>query len=136
MKDEFDKIMDLFALSAEQKENHLDEIFHLSIAFIEKYKDMKDTGSKEEQEDISKKLLLLREKISEENARSETILHLSKEEIKQLSSNKDNFTPEQWDLLQKTKQSIISQRKSKGKLISNPEKKISSKRKKSSWLKS
>jgi hypothetical protein len=140
MEDEFNKIMHLFSLDQDNKEKQLDEIFHLSIAFIEKYKDIQTEGSSEEKADFTKKLSLLREKISDETAKSESALNLSKEEIKELSKNKENFTNEQWELLQKTKESII---KTKEASIKNAPAKSSlsnvnknTKRGRSSWLKS
>ena len=56
MKDDFDEIIDLFSLEAEEKEKRLDEIFSLSVAFIEKYKHVQHEGSAEDKKNIIKRL--------------------------------------------------------------------------------
>ncbi len=106
MKDDFQKILDLFNLEPEEKEERLEEIFKLSMEFIEKYKHVQQDGSKREKEDISKKLAILKEKISQETKALEEALSLSKKEIEALSSDESNFTKEQWNLLQQTKQAL------------------------------
>lgn len=106
MKDEFSKIIDLFSLEPEEKEKRLDEIFQLSMNFIEKYKHIQSEGTEREKADVGAKLLILKEKISQETKASEEALSLSKEEIKELSLDENNFTSEQWELLQKTKQTL------------------------------
>ena len=148
MKDDFETIIDLFSLEAEEKEKRLDEIFRLSIAFIDKYKHIQQEGTEKEREAISKKLSILREKISVETKASEASLSLSSKEIKELSNDEKNFTKEQWELLQKTKVALskeqmelsakkklsLEQGLKKASNSSGPKKK--SKRGSSSWLKS
>lgn len=148
MDNEFDKIINLFSLESEEKEKRLDEIFHLSMQFIEKYKYIQHEGTPAEKETITKKLNILREKISKETASSETFLDLSKEEIKELSNNEKNFSQEQWKLLQKTRETLNSEKlKLKEKQQSSlknsiahikpaTNKKKKTKRGRSSWLKS
>ncbi len=148
MKDDFETIIDLFSLEAEEKEKRLDEIFRLSIAFIDKYKHIQQEGTEKEREAISKKLSILREKISIETKASEASLSLSSKEIKELSNDEKNFTKDQWELLQKTKVALSKEQmelSTKRKLSleqglkkatppSGPKKK--SKRGSSPWLKS
>jgi hypothetical protein len=110
MKDDFDEIIDLFSLEAEEKEKRLDEIFSLSVAFIEKYKHVQHEGSAEDKKNITAKLAILKEKISIETKASEENLSLSKKEIQELSQNEENFTPEQWKLLQKTKSALSAEK--------------------------
>lgn len=111
MKDEYDKIIELFSLESEEKEKRLDEIFSLSIAFIEKYKHIQHDGSEEERKAMTEKLITLKEKIAQESRESEESLSLTKEEIKDLSQDEKNFTPEQWELLQKTKKALTTEKK-------------------------
>jgi hypothetical protein len=147
MKDEFSKIIDLFSLESEEKEKRLDEIFQLSMSFIEKYKHVQSEGTEREKADVVQKLLILKEKISLEKKASEDALSLSKEEIQELSSDESNFTGEQWDLLQKTKETLseeqleLKQQKKEAldqQIKNNPTKgtKKKTKRGRSSWLKS
>lgn len=111
MKDEYDKIIELFSLESKEKEKRLDEIFSLSIAFIEKYKHIQHDGSEEERKAMTEKLITLKEKIAQESRESEESLSLTKEEIKDLSQDEKNFTPEQWELLQKTKKALSTEKK-------------------------
>jgi len=110
MKDDFDKIIDLFSLESEEKEKRLDDIFRLSVEFIDKYKHIQHEGSEAEKKDVTEKLAILKEKISQEAKASEESLSLSKKEIQELSEDEANFTPEQWELLQKTKKSLSAEK--------------------------
>ncbi|MCH9811415.1 hypothetical protein K0U07_01470 [bacterium] len=145
MKDEFQKIIDLFSLESEEKEKKLEEIFRLSMNFIEKYKYIQHEGTDREKEDISKKLAILKEKISIETKSSETELGLSKQEIEELSADKSNFSEEQWKLLQQTKKNIQEEKETlhkqkkeaiKENLSSTKKTKNKSRRGRSKWLKS
>lgn len=148
MDDEFDKIIELFSLESEEKEKRIDEIFHLSMNFIEKYKHIQAEGDEKDKERILKKMSILKEKISHEKKLSQEGLSLSSEEIAELSSDEKNFSKEQWALLQKTKASIkkekehIAQKKKASmdhhisKMKSPAKKRRSTRRGKSSWLKS
>lgn len=145
MKDEFQKIIDLFDLEPEEKENKLDEIFRLSMDFIEKYKYIQQDGTDREKEDISNKLAILKEKISKEAKASEEALSLSKDEINELSSDQSNFTSEQWELLQQTKKTLKQEREMldkhqketlKENLTPRKKSKKKSRRGSSKWLKS
>lgn len=145
MKDEFQRIIDLFSLASEEKEKKLEEIFRLSIAFIEKYKYIQHEGTEREKEDIAKKLAILKEKISIEAKSSEKELNLTKQEIEELSSDKNNFSDEQWELLQQTKKTLQQEKESLEKqkkesvstsLSSAQKTKKPSRRGRSKWLKS
>ena len=145
MKDEFQKIIDLFSLESEEKEKKLNEIFRLSMNFIEKYKYIQHEGTEREKEDISKKLAILKEKISKEATSSESELGLSKEEIEDLSQDRSNFTDEQWELLKQTKQTLQAEKQTlqnqkkeavQESLSSAKKSKKKSRRGRSKWLKS
>lgn len=150
MEDEFEKIMNLFGLDSKEKEKKLEEIFKASIEFIEKFKHIRAEGTEEQKEDMKIKLGILKQKIAEESKASEKKLSLSKEEIKELSKDQKNFTPEQWELLQKTKEtineekSVMASKKQNAldtqlknkKMSANKTKKRRSKRGSSRWLKS
>ncbi len=148
MGDDFNKIIELFSLPSEEKEKRIDEIFHLSMNFIDKFKYIQAQGDAKEKESILKKMTILKEKISHEKNLSQEELSLSPEEITELSTDEKNFSKEQWALLQKTKASIkkeheeISQKKKDSldhaltKSVGSATKKKATRRGKSPWLKS
>lgn len=143
MNDEYEQIISLFSLSNKEKEDRLDEIFRLSIAFIEKYKYIQEEGSEREKEDIGTKLEKLRIKIAEEAKKSRDKIGLSESEVRELAKDKNNFTDQQWNILQETGSSIEGEQSSmksnrkksikKGKsAVSKNKKRV----KRSSWIKS
>ena len=56
MEDEFDRLMGILSLEAEEKEKQLDEIFQRCTEFFDKYKYVLAEGSSEEKESIQKKM--------------------------------------------------------------------------------
>jgi hypothetical protein len=148
MDEDFYKIIELFSLESTEKEKRIDEIFRLSMNFIDKFKDIQAHGDAKEREVSLQRMTILKEKISAEKNRSQQELSLSSEEITELSSDEKNFSKEQWELLQKTKASIkeeqelIAKNKKNvtdqrlSKMASTGKKQRSTKRSKSSWLKS
>lgn len=147
MDDEFDKLMDFFALEIKEREKRLEEIFQRSMEFFDKYKYILSTGSEEQKADIQKKMVLLREKIKQENEKAQKESGLTPEEIKQISANSKNFTAKQWEFLQKSKEALAketeereerrrSEKEQRQKELREKATKKKPTNKKSSWMKS
>ncbi len=146
MEDEFDRLMGILSLEAEEKEKQLDEIFQRCTEFFDKYKYVLAEGSSEEKESIQKKMNVLREKLREENERSQIKLGISEGDIKNLSQESKNFTPEQWVFLQNAQERLFKERSEREKISLDEKKareaelKLKSKKKptsrKSKWMKS
>lgn len=146
MEDEYEKLMAFFNESNEEKDKKLDMIFHESMRFFEKYKHVLQEGTENERLAMKKKMEALRGKIAEENKRNREQLGLSSEEIRHLAKDPKNFSPAQWEFIQKAQNQIAHEKEEHSKMLNirkeerqkslkNKKKKRSPPRK-SNWLKS
>jgi len=110
MEDEFDKLMTILSSDAKEKEKMLDEIFARCTEFFDKYKYVIAEGSSKEKEVIQKKMNMLRDKLREENEKSQASLGLSQGEIKNLSNDQRNFSSAQWELLQNAQARLFQEK--------------------------
>jgi len=78
-----------------------------------KYKDILSSGSEEERAHMKKKMETLRSKLKEENQRAQNRVQLTPEEIKEIASDSKNFTPSQWEFLQKAKENLAKEKSEK-----------------------
>ncbi len=117
MEDEFDKLMKLLSEGEEEKEKKLEEIFQGCTAFFERYNQVLAAGTKDEKEVIVQKMSVLRERIREENEKSQRRMGLTPEEVKKLSQEEKNFTPEQWEFLQETQKKLFKEREEDKKMM-------------------
>ncbi len=146
MEDEFDRLMNILSLEAEEKEEQLDEIFQRCTEFFDKYKYVLAKGSSKEKELIQKKMNILRERLKEENEKSQARLGISVDEIKNLAEEPKNFTSEQWGFLQNAQEKLFKERMERenqsleDRKARESELKLKSKKKstgrKSKWMKS
>jgi hypothetical protein len=118
MDDEFDKLMKLLSEDAEEKEKKLEEIFQGCTAFFDRYNEVLSGGSKEEKNAIMEKMSVLREKIKDENEKSQKRMGLSPDDVKKLAQEEKNFTPEQWEFLQEAQKKLFKEKEECRKLLS------------------
>ncbi len=116
MEDEFDKLMGILSAETEEKEKRLDEIFARCTEFFDKYKYVLAQGTSKEKELIQQKMNMLREKLKEENERSQASLGISQNEIKEMSNDQKNFTSTQWELLQNAQARFFQEKENSQKI--------------------
>lgn len=109
MDDEFDKLMEFFSLDFKEKEKKLEDIFQKSLDFFDQYKYILSSGTEQEKAEMQKKMQILRNKIKEENARSQEAANLTPEEIKEITSDARHFTPKQWEFIQRAKDALAQE---------------------------
>lgn len=106
MEDEFDRIMEFFNLSAEEKEGRLQEVFEDSVEYFERFKYIMMNGTPEEKKEAVKKVMILKRKIEEETKRVCDKTGLTPQQLAAYSNDPKNFSPEQWNAIEGAKKKL------------------------------
>ena len=106
MDDEFDKIMEFFDLSPEEREGRMNEVFEDSVEYFERFKYIMLNGTKEEKQEAVKKVMMLKKKIEDETQRVCEKTGMTPEQLAAYSNNPKNFSPEQWESIQGAKKKL------------------------------
>lgn len=106
MKDEFDRIMEFFNLSPEEKEGRLQEVFEDSVEYFERFKHVIMNGTQEEKQEAVKKVMILKKKIEEETKRVCEKTGLTPEQLTSFTNDPKNFSPEQWNAIEGAKKRL------------------------------
>lgn len=108
MQDEFDRIMEFFNLSPEEKESRLQEVFEDSVEYFERFKYIMMNGTPEEKKKAVEKVMILKEKIEEETKRVCEKTGMTPQQLAEYSKNPKNFSPEQWNAIEGAKKKLES----------------------------
>ncbi|MCP5506477.1 MAG: hypothetical protein H7A38_06310 [Chlamydiales bacterium] len=106
MEDEFDRIMEFFNLSPEEKEGRLQEVFEDSVEYFERFKYVMMNGTPEEKKEAVKKVMILKKKIEEETKRVCEKTGLTPQQLAAYSSDPKNFSPDQWNAIEGAKKKL------------------------------
>lgn len=106
MEDEFDRIMEFFNLSPEEKEGRLQEVFEDSVEYFERFKYVMMNGTPEEKKEAVKKVMILKKKIEEETKRVCEKTGLTPQQLAAYSSDPKNFSSEQWNAIEGAKKKL------------------------------
>ncbi|MDN3508422.1 MAG: hypothetical protein P0S93_00050 [Candidatus Neptunochlamydia sp.] len=106
MEDEFDRIMEFFNLSAEEKERRLQQVFEDSVEYFERFKYVMMNGTSEEKQEGVKKVMILKRKIEEETKRVCDKTGLTPEQLAAYSNDPKNFSQEQWNAIEEAKKKL------------------------------
>lgn len=106
MEDEFDRIMEFFNLSSEEKEGRLQEVFEDSVEYFERFKYVMMNGTPEEKKEAVKKVMILKKKIEEETKRVCEKTGLTPQQLAAYSSDPKNFSSEQWNAIEGAKKKL------------------------------
>jgi hypothetical protein len=133
LEQDLPKIFEFFEMEPEEKALNFQSTVANAIRFSEKLQEVYKNGSQEEKEQIHDILDEMREKISQETKKLYESLGLTEEELVAYIDNPDNFSAEEWALLQDANKKLENSRKefayrkqpqikkSKGKLVSKKE---------------
>ena len=108
MQDEFDRIMAFFDLSAEEKEERLKEVFEDSVEYFERFKYVMLNGTPEEKKKSVERVMILKKKIEEETQRVCNKTGMTPEQLAAYSNNPENFTEDQWAVVEGAKKRLDS----------------------------
>jgi hypothetical protein len=122
LDDRIQKLMAFFRSIEEGKAVNLNEVVREYLSFFEELKERLQTATPEEKRQL---FFLMNEMYTKMLAQSQRLAQrsgLSEEQLLQISENPNNFSQEQWDLLQDTKKNLSSLTKDISKNLSGPKK--------------
>lgn len=108
MQDEFERIMEFFDLSAEEKEVRLKEVFEDSVEYFERFKYVMLNGTPEEKKKAVERVMILKKKIEEETQRVCEKTGMTPDQLAAYSNDPENFTEEQWAAIEESKKKLDS----------------------------
>ncbi len=143
MANEFEKIMEFFTLPAEEKGDHLKDVFEESIEFFEKFKYTMQNGTPEEKQAMLDQVKKMQDKLQEETSKVKELTGLNDEELQAFANNKANFKDEDWEVIESAKNTIGQQADEISGILGTPKpgekeakKSTGPKKRKKKWVKS
>lgn len=143
IKDEFNRLIKLFQDAAEGKVVNLEEVFARSLAFFEHLKEQIAQGSEEEKKEAIAMMAEMYAKVMEDTKKISERSGMSEEQLLAFAENPANFSPEQWQKIQESRdqiykagQNLAKTIQSQGAPLSQKEEKKGKKSKKSQWMRS
>lgn len=149
IKEEFTRLIALYKQAVDDQNVSVKDLFHRSMEFIEHLKEVIQTG---DEEDRKAAIQMMNELFLQMKNHTQTLCErtgITEEELTARSENPDNFTPEQWRMMQEDKAKMTQSGKQLAELMHDhppgakakapPEKKKEHKGrkiKKSHWMRS
>ena len=106
LKDEFNRLSQLFANAAEGKESNLENVFKESLQFFEHLKEQIATGSPEDKVQAIQMMTKMYQQMMAETKRITERSGMTEEQLTAFAENPANFSKEQWESLQASKEQI------------------------------
>jgi hypothetical protein len=106
LKDDFDRIMEIFMQSAEGKAVNLEQLFAQSMSFFEQLKEVLRKGEAGEKKEAMLLMGELYTKMMAEMKRISARTGLSEEQLFALSENPSNFSQDQWRVIQTAREKL------------------------------
>lgn len=108
LKDEFNRLMNLFAQGAEGQPINLEEVFRQSLAFFDHLNNQLQKGSQEEKKEA---LMMMSEMYTQMMQETKKICEktgMSEDQLTSYAENPSNFSPEQWSSIQEARKKMLS----------------------------
>ena len=144
LKDDFEKLYDLLSRSVEDKSLNLNEVLKESVHFFDELKEELPKAPPSERKEMARMMQQLYAKLQEVYKIIAQRAGMTEEDLYTYSENPSNFSPDQWRLIQDTKQELFestrqlhSKVEGKGATAPKQEKKPKTpKAKRGHWMKS
>ncbi len=107
LKDEFQRLINLFREGAEGKPIKLDEVFSQSLQFFEHLKVQIQKGTPEEKREALVMMTEMYKEMIEETKKITQQSGMTEEQLLTFAENPGNFTPEQWEAIQSSKDRVF-----------------------------
>lgn len=105
IKDEYEKLLRLFDIS-DSKDFNLEEVMQEAVLFFEELRKSYPGASKEEKQEMVLMIGNLHAKLREVAKRASESSGMTEEQLYEYSENPNNFSPEQWRLVQETRRKL------------------------------
>ncbi len=106
LKDEFIRVMQLFHDAAEGEKINLEEVFQQSFQLFEHIKDQIATGTPDEKREALRMMSEMYTQMIKDSKRIAESSGMTEEQLLSFADNPSNFTPEQWNAMQSSKERI------------------------------
>ena len=106
LDDDFKRMMDYFHQTVEGKPLNLEELCNESMQFFEKVRHAVEHGTEKEKGDAAQLMSEMYKKLVVECKQLTEKTGMSEEQIMNFSENPHNFSQEQWQILQETRQNM------------------------------
>lgn len=103
IKQEYERLLGLLEQGEKGK---LEEILREAVVFFEALRKQFPTATKEEREEMVHMMTHLHSKLQEVSKTAAESSGMTEDELTAFAENPSNFTPEQWQLVQKTKKEL------------------------------
>lgn len=107
LKDEYERLLKLFHEGAEGKSINLGEVFSQSVEFFQHLKSQIEKGTPEEKNEAMAMMGEMYNQMMKETQKITQRSGLSEDQLVSFAENSSNFTPEQWQQIQESKQKIF-----------------------------
>jgi hypothetical protein len=121
LKDEFSRLLALFADGAEGKPVNLQQIFAESLVFFEHLNEQIKNGTPEEKKEALRMMNEMYAEMIKETKKICDKTGLTEEQLNAFSENPNNFSQEQWKGIQEAKEKIVQVGKTIGQSLSSVE---------------
>ncbi|MFA6118442.1 MAG: hypothetical protein WCT85_03035 [Parachlamydiales bacterium] len=132
LKQEFSKLFDFFSLDDNERAEKFVDVINEIVKFSEKMQEEIVKGSDEERKEIQEFLDKLKVQVEEEKSKLFEKMGISEDALKEYISNKENFSDEEWTVMQEMKKQVKEELDPK----SEKPKKINKKRSNKTWIQS
>lgn len=117
LKDEFDELVRLFEEGVQGHHVNLSDVFARSLQFFEHLKVEIANGTPEEKAEAMNMMADLYKHMTEETKKISERSGLSEDQLLAYADNPSNFTPDQWQMVQESKEKIAQAGSDLAKLI-------------------
>jgi hypothetical protein len=106
MEENYKRLLDLLSQDAISKSANLDEVVREAYQFFEGVKQVFQTGTPEEKQEMIRLMREVYTKLATQSQKITDKTGMSEEELLNFSENPNNFSPEQWRLMQEVKKKM------------------------------
>lgn len=106
MAGEYERIMEFFNLSPEEKEERLQEVFEDSVEYFERFKHIMINGTPEEKKQAVERVMSMKKRIEEETKKICEKTGMTEQQLAQFSNDPKNFSPGQWEAIESAKKKL------------------------------
>ncbi len=108
MAGEFERILEFFTLSPEERESRFLDIFEDAVEYFERFRHIMKTGEPKEKKKALEKMLMMKKALEEETQRVIQKTGLSEEQLARFANDPKNFSSEQWEVIRNTQKRLNS----------------------------
>jgi hypothetical protein len=119
LQDDYEKLMNYFQQSMEGKPVNLEDVCAQSLAFFQDIRGQLESGNEQEKQETLLMMAEMYKKLMGECKKLTERTGMTEEQIIALADNPQNYTQEQWRLIQETKQNVTSMGAELAKLVSS-----------------